>query len=68
VEDENNLSDQYIIALKKIWYYENPMMSMDLNNIEELQQMNSDDLHVHIFSTELKIMHLEVSILYIYFF
>ncbi|CAH1732771.1 unnamed protein product [Aphis gossypii] len=59
VQDENNLSDQYIIVLKNIWYYENPMISMDLNNIEKLQRMNSNDLHMHIFSTELKIMHLQ---------
>lgn len=62
MEDKNNLSDQYIFALKNIWYYENSMISMNLNNIEKLQRMNSDDLHMHIFSTELNIMHLQVSI------
>lgn len=62
MEDENNLSEQYIFALKNIWYYENPMISMDLNNIEKLQRMNSEELHMLIFSTELKIMHLQVSV------
>lgn len=62
MEDENNLSDQYIFALKNIWYSENSMISMNLNNIAELQQMNSEELHMHVFSTELKIMHLQVSI------
>jgi len=68
LEDENNLSKKYYLALKNIWYYENTMISMELSNIENLQQMNAEELHFLIFSTESKITYLEVSIQYIYFY
>jgi len=62
MEDESNLSKKYFLVLKNIWFCENTMIGMESNNIENLQQMNAEELHFLIFSTESKITYLQVSI------
>ncbi|XP_060833475.1 condensin complex subunit 1 [Rhopalosiphum padi] len=59
MEDESNLSKKYFLVLKNIWFCENTMIGMESNNIENLQQMNAEELHFLIFSTESKITYLQ---------
>jgi len=63
--DGNNLSKQYFLVLKNIWYYENSVLSMESNDINNFKQMNTEELHFLIFSTESKITYLQVSNIFI---
>jgi len=56
------LPKQFYFLLKNIWYCENTMISMDSINIDNLKQMNIEEIHFLIISTETKIVYLQVCI------
>lgn len=63
LEDLKDLSQQYFLVLKNIWYYEN---SMEFVNIDKYKQMDEEEIQTLMYSTKSKIEYLQVSYVFIF--